>query len=138
MRVYLPATVDDLELLRDKSAELPGRQGYAISSDWVENQPDQDPEVLEHELLVLAGQASLANSKTGRRIVLVADVPVALVDSQSALVAIAGARNTAILAMFADDLANGQAISSGQNPSDLDLTWFGPSEILEILDFIQA
>lgn len=138
MRVYLPATVADLELLRDKSTDLPGRRGYAISTDWGANQPDQDPEVLEHELLVLAGQASLANSKTGRRIVLVAEVPAVFVDSGSALVAADGVKHTQVLAMFADDLANGMAISSGQNPTDLDLTWFGPSEILEILDFTQA
>ena len=138
MRIYLPATVVDLELLSDKSTDLPGRQGYAISTDWAANQPDQDPEVLEHELLVLAGQASLANSKTARRMVLVAEAPAALVDSQAALVAVDGIRHTQILAMFADDLANAKAILNGQNPVDLDLTWFGPGEILEILDFIQA
>ena len=136
MRVYLPAKETDLELLRSKGADLPGRRGFALHSDWAALQANQDPEVLEHQLLVMAGQASLANSANGRRLVLVAEVNASLVDSKAALVAVNGVTSDQILAMFADDLANGQAILAGQNPDELDLTWFGPSEILEILDFL--
>lgn len=100
---------------------------------WAKLQPDPDPEVLENELLLLAGQQSLA---VGRRIVLVAEVPVQEVNPEMGHVSVNQVPGKQILAMFTDDQANKSAILAGADPLELDLTWFGPSEILEIIRFI--
>ncbi len=135
MRVYLPGNVADLESLSSPVATLSGRAGFALLPEWINGQPEQDPEVLEHELLMLAALASLEN---GRRVVIVADLPATETVPSMAQVRVPDFSSKQILAFFADDQSNVAAILAGQDPQELALTWFGPGEIQEILDFIRA
>lgn len=137
MRVYLPASSSDIDSLRS-SELLSGRIGYSLQEQWVNSQQDQDPEVLDELLLFQAATDSLENfgQVTGRRIVLVVEMPAESIDPATAKVKVDSIDPKQIQAMFCDDLANKKAILAGQDPSDLDLTWFGPTEILEISDFL--
>ena len=134
MRVYLPGNVADLESLSSPVATLSGRAGFALLPEWIKGQSEQDPEVLEHELLMLAALASLEN---GRRVVIVADLPATEIDPSKAQVQVHTFGSQQILAYFTDDRSNLDAILAGQDPQELALTWFGPGEIQEILDFIR-
>ena len=134
MRVYLPSNVADLESLSSPVATLSGRVGFSLLPEWIKGQSEQDPEVLEHELLMLAALASLEN---GRRVVIVADLPVSEIDPSKAQVKVPAFGSQQILAYFTDDRLNLTAILAGEDPQELALTWFGPGEIQEILDFIQ-
>lgn len=133
MRVYLPGTYSDIELLQS-GQNIPGRTGYALLPEWAAAMPDQDPELLEEELVYLAGTKSLNN---GQRIVLVAELPAEVVNPAEAEVSTPGEIGPKqILALFGDDLANKTAILAGSDPLELDLTWFGPTEILNFKDFL--
>jgi hypothetical protein len=133
VRVYLPGNSADLELLNATGGKLAGRSGFANLPLWAAGQPDQDPEVLENELLLMAGDLCKA---ADRRLVFVAELPATEKDSKSGQVLVGDFSLAQIEAMFADDEANKKAILAGADPHELPLTWFGPTEILEILDFI--
>jgi hypothetical protein len=133
VRIYLPATKTDIEALL-AGQEMAARTGFALLSDWASWQDTQDEELLAEQLLQLAAEQSLTN---GRRIVLVVEQPGQIINSENGLVGLSqGFGKSAILAMFADDLANKKAILAGKSIEDLDLTWFGPTEILEFVDFL--
>ena len=135
MRVYLPGTYSDIELLQS-GQNIPGRTGYALLPEWAAAMPDQDPELLEEELVYLAGAKSLT---AGQRIVLVAELPAEVVNPAEAEVSTPGEIGPKqILALFGDDLANKTAILAGSDPAELDLTWFGPTEILNFKDFLAS
>jgi hypothetical protein len=68
--------------------------------------------------------------------VLVADLPATVLDSAAATVQVAEFAPKQIQALFGDDLANKQAILAGQDPGELDLTWFGPTESRAFSDFL--
>ena len=134
MRVYLPATLEEINgLMLGKT--VPGRTGYALLPQWAQQQPETDQEVLEGQLLYLA---SVQSQKDGRRIVLVVEAPATEVDASKALVEVGQISQKQVLAMFADDRINTVAISQGADISELDLTWFGPTEILEFWDFLNS
>jgi hypothetical protein len=63
-------------------------------------------------------------------------MPAIEIDTQAGLVEVAGFSQKQIQALFADDLTNKTAILAGQDTTELDLTWFGPTEILEFSDFL--
>lgn len=132
MRVFLPASRDDIEALINNQS-LSGRTGFAMLPEWVGAQSEQDPEVLEEELVYLAAQTSLA---LGGRIALVAELEASILEPQNATVSVGEFGQRQILAMFGDDIANKKAILTGIDPADLDLTWFGPTEILDFRDFL--
>jgi hypothetical protein len=118
-------------------AELPRRVGYAANPQWALNQDDQDPEYLEEVLLYTAAAQSLElNPENTGRIVIVVEMPATEIDTQAGLVEVAGFSQKQIQALFADDLTNKTAILAGQDTTELDLTWFGPTEILEFSDFL--
>jgi hypothetical protein len=118
-------------------AELPSRVGYAANPQWALNQVDQDPEYLEEVLLYTAAAQSLElNPENTGRIVIVVEMPAIEIDTQAGLVEVAGFSQKQIQALFADDLTNKTAILAGQDTTELDLTWFGPTEILEFSDFL--
>jgi hypothetical protein len=118
-------------------AELPRRVGYAANPQWALNQDDQDPEYLEEVLLYTAAAQSLElNPENTGRIVIVVEMPAIEIDTQAGLVEVAGFSQKQIQALFADDLTNKTAILAGQDTTELDLTWFGPTEILEFSDFL--
>jgi hypothetical protein len=118
-------------------AELPRRVGYAANPQWALNRDDQDPEYLEEVLLYTAAAQSLElNPENTGRIVIVVEMPAIEIDTQAGLVEVAGFSQKQIQALFADDLTNKTAILAGQDTTELDLTWFGPTEILEFSDFL--
>ncbi len=136
MRVFLPSCVADIQGLLSQ-AELPRRVGYAANPQWALNQDDQDPEYLEEVLLYTAAAQSLElNPENTGRIVIVVEMPAIEIDTQAGLVEVAGFSQKQIQALFADDLTNKTAILAGQDTTELDLTWFGPTEILEFSDFL--
>jgi hypothetical protein len=138
VRVFLPSCVADIQGLLSQ-AELPRRVGYAANPQWALNQDDQDPEYLEQVLLYTAAAQSLeSNPENTGRIVIVVEMPVTEIDTQAGLVEVAEFSQKQIQALFADDLANKTALLAGQDVTELDLTWFGPSEILEFRDFIAS
>lgn len=136
MRVFLPSCVADIQGLLSQ-AELPRRVGYAANPQWALNRDDQDPEYLEEVLLYTAAAQSLElNPENTGRIVIVVEMPAIEIDTQAGLVEVAGFSQKQIQALFADDLTNKTAILAGQDTTELDLTWFGPTEILEFSDFL--
>jgi hypothetical protein len=133
VRIYLPATKADIEALL-AGQEMAAQTGFALLPDWASWQDTQDEELLAEQLVHLAAEQSLSN---GRRIVLVIEQPGQIIDPENGLVKLSQSfGKSAILAMFADDMANKKAIVAGKRSEDLDLTWFGPTEILEFIDFL--
>ena len=113
---------------------MAAQTGFALLPDWASWQETQDEELLAEQLVHLAAEQSLSN---GRRIVLVIEQPGQIIDPENGLVKLSQSfGKSAILAMFADDMANKKAIVAGKRSEDLDLTWFGPTEILEFIDFL--
>lgn len=117
MRVWVPISTEQLVEL-EKNRSLTTVLGYAVSDAWVQTQEDQDEEVLEAEILALAGA-------TGP-VVVVVEAPAEVLPGSSGEVSLSDAiGERQIQAIFA---------SSPQEPDEL--LWFGPSERLEILDFL--
>ena len=136
MRVFLPSCVADIQGLLGQ-AELPSRVGYAANPQWALNQDDQDQDYLEEVLLYTAAAQSLeSNPENTGRIVIVVEMPATEIDTKAGLVEVVGFSQKQIQALFADDLINKTAILAGQDMTELDLTWFGPTEILEFSDFL--
>jgi hypothetical protein len=146
MRIYFPATVEDLIALRDRQP-LNLSQGFAAIPEWVAAQDEQDAEVLEDYLLYAAADASLelGDNRTGvhSRIVVVAELADDLVqtlDADDALVGFgSGAVSLApksVQAVFVDDQRARDLIAKGESPEDESLSWFGPAEGQNILEFL--
>lgn len=122
---------------------VPGRTGYALLPKWAQQQPETDQEVLEEQLLYLASVQSQKGQQVRRRIVLVIQAPAKVVNPQTAQVEVDQFGQNQLLALFAgdrldDDRINTVAISQGADISGLDLTWFGPTELLEFWDFLNS
>ena len=132
MRVYLPATKSDINALL-LGQNLEGVTGYALLPQWAASQSESDQEVLEGELLYLA---SSSTQKGGRRIVVVAEVPATVLNAELGQVSCGAFGLKQVQALFADDHINTVAISQGADMAELDLTWFGPTEILEFWEFL--
>ncbi len=133
MRIYVPATKADIEALV-LGHQINPRTGFKNLPEWAAQQDESDEEVLEELLLYRAANQSQSG---GRRIVLVIEESGQILDPETGEIAINNKfGKNAILAMFADDLANKRAILAGDNLENLDLTWFGPTEIAQISDFL--
>lgn len=146
MRIYFPATVEDLIALRDRQP-LNLSQGFAAIPEWVAAQDEQDAEVLEDYLLYAAAEASLelGDNRTSAhsRIVVVAELAddlVQTVDTDEARVGFgSGAVSLApksVQAVFVDDQQARALIAKGESPEDESLSWFGPTEGQNILEFL--
>ena len=117
MRVWVPISTDQLVEL-EKTRSLTATHGFAVTAAWTQNQEDQDEEVLEADILALAAESS--------PVVVVVDAPADEVSGDSAQVNLTTAiGERQIQAIFA---------ASPQEPEEM--LWFGPSERLEILDFL--
>lgn len=132
MRVYLPATKNDINALL-LGQNLEGLAGFALLPQWEANQTETDQEVLEGELLYLAASST---QKGHRRIVIVIEVPATVLNAQFGQVSCGAFNLKQVQALFADDDINTVAISQGADMAELDLTWFGPTEILEFWEFL--
>ena len=158
MRIYFPATVEDLVALRDRQP-LKLSQGFAGIPEWVAEQDETDAEVLEDYLLYAAAGASLelGDNRTSAhsRIVVVAelaDALVATIDIEAALVGFGSATSgqessgqagsqiglapKSVQAVFVDDQHARDLISKGETAEDESLSWFGPTEGQNILEFL--
>ena len=132
MRVYLPASKSDINALL-LGQNLEGITGYALLPQWAASQPETDQEILEGELLYIA---SCSTQKGERRIVVVAEVPATVLNADLGQVTCGAFGLKQVQALFADDQINTVEISQGADMADLDLTWFGPTEILEFWEFL--
>jgi hypothetical protein len=117
MRVWVPISTDQL-LELEKNRSLPGLQGFAVTDSWAASREDQDEEVLESDILAVAASLS--------PIVVVVEAPAEQTSGNSGAVQLSNAiGERQIQAIFA---------ASPQEPDEM--LWFGPTERLEILDFL--
>lgn len=131
MRVYLPVSGSEIKQLANGS-RLADLAGFALLPEWAESQEDPDTEYLEEVLLYISA------SGQSQRIVLVAEVPAEVVDAAAGKIQVSGEFGLKqIQAMFADDSKTQQAIAAGADPGELDMTWFGPTEILNLVEFLE-
>jgi len=153
MRIYFPATVEDLIALRDRQP-LKLSQGFAGIPEWVAEQDETDAEVLEDYLLYAAADASLelGDNRTGAhsRIVVVAELADSLIqtlDAEEARVSFGqessgqagsqiGLAPKSVQAVFVDDQRARALIAKGETAEDESLSWFGPTEGQNILEFL--
>jgi hypothetical protein len=146
MRVYFPATVEHLVALRDRQP-LQLSQGYAAIPQWVSAQDETDAEVLEDYLLYVAAEASLElgenRTQAHSRIVVVAELADSLVETLDAHEARVGCGTgeiglapKSIQAVFVDDQRARDLIAQGESAEDESLSWFGPTEGQNILEFL--
>lgn len=132
MRVYVAATKADIDQLAS-GQNISGRPGYALLPQWQNTQNEEDQEVLAETLLIQSAEIDVS---TNRRIALVIETNPEVIEAILGEVSVAEFSQKQILAMFADDLTNKQAILSGVDPLELDLTWFGSTEIQQFQDFL--
>lgn len=132
MRVYVAATKADIDQLAS-GQNIAGRPGYALLPQWQNTQNEEDQEVLAETLLIQSAEIDVS---TNRRIALVIETNPEVIEAILGEVSVAEFSQKQILAMFADDLTNKQAILSGVDPLELDLTWFGSTEIQQFQDFL--
>jgi len=146
MRIYFPATVEDLVALRDRQP-LKLSKGFAAIDEWIAQQDETDAEVLEDYLLYAAADASLelGDNRTGvhSRIVVVAELADGLIqtlDAEEARVGLGssgiGLAPKSVQAVFVDDQRARDLIQKGQTAEDESLSWFGPTEGQNILEFL--
>lgn len=134
MRVYLPATKNDINALL-LGQNLEGLTGLALLPQWEASQTETDQEVLEGQLVELAASST---QKGDRRIVVVVEVAATVLNAQLGQVSCGRFGLSQVQALFADDDINTVAISQGADMAELDLTWFGPTEILEFWEFLSG
>ncbi len=118
MRVWLPVTVDQIASWQD-NGELPVLDGFAVTAQWASQFDDDDPEVLEDEALQAAG--------TGQAVVVV-EASASIVDDGAGTVHLDGPIIKRQI----------QAFFAKSDPADEVLSWFGPTEALELLDFARG
>jgi len=118
MRVWLPVTVDQIAVWQN-GGELPVQDGFAVTNEWSRSFDDDDPEVLEDEALRAAasGQA-----------VVVVEAAATVVDAVAGTVCLDGPIIKRQI----------QAFFAKSNPDDDVLSWFGPTEARELLDFARS
>ena len=134
VRLYLPVTKSEINALL-LGQNLEGLTGFALLPQWEASQSETDQEILEGELLYLAASST---QKGDKRIVVVAETQGTVLNADLAQVSCGAFGLKQVQALFADDDINTVAISQGADSQDLDLTWFGPTEILEFWEFLSS
>ena len=152
MRIYLPITTDAIASLRDLgrldlaavTALNAVGLGFVQTPQWQEAQDEDDQEVLEDTLLELATDvatdlamqmASQLEAQVPNKFVtvLVAELtPESLTiesDAQGVANLLSDIGFKQIQAFFA-------GISNGNVEEEVEMSWFGPSELPELLDFL--
>lgn len=148
MRIYLPATLDELD-----ASELPTRRGHAVTGALRAALPDEDDEGLEFAAQLMAADDSLdllrvAPDAPRLRVVISVDVPDAAVstvadddDGAPSLVELSVALPVADIACVhvdepsaAADVAAALAgdEEAGERLDDADLLWYDASELAAI------
>lgn len=115
MRVWIPATPADIATLVEMGSIVIDT-GFAVTDQWAALIGETDDEVLE-DLRALNVEA---------QIVIVADVDATVINAESGEVAISGPVSSRRISAF---LAHSE-------PEDEEFSWFGPTEGLNLLDFL--
>jgi hypothetical protein len=114
MRVWIPVSIEQINEFQ-VAGVLVANQGYAVTEGWAQSWEETDPEVLEAEILQVAGLDS--------RLVVVAECLANVENTESGQISISNPIAKAqIQAIFA---------ATGAQPQDF--LWFGPTEPEEAL-----
>ncbi|MEJ6493515.1 MAG: hypothetical protein QNM01_02730 [Actinomycetes bacterium] len=117
MRVWVPCSIEAF-LSFDQTGSLEAVTGYSVTAGFAQGQADQDDEVLEAQILEIAG--------SGKPIVLVVEAMATAQAGDGGEVTLTQVINQSLIrAIFA---------SSPQEPDEM--LWFGPTERLEVKDFL--
>ena len=114
MRVWIPVTAQQISEFKDSNV-LVAKAGYAVTDGWAQSWDETDPEVLEAEILQVAGADS--------RIVMVAECVAEIVDSETGQISLPNPIAKAQI----------QAIFAAKASEPEDFLWFGPTEPDEAL-----
>ncbi len=152
MRIYLPITTDAIASLRDLGRFDLGAvtalnavgSGFVQTPQWQEIQDEDDQEVLEDSLLALATDVAsdLAMQMATQ---LVAQVPnkfVTVLVAELAPESLAIESDSHGVARLQSDIGFKQiqalfaGISVENAVEEVEMSWFGPSEMPELLDFL--
>jgi hypothetical protein len=116
MRVWIPVSVQQINEFKASNV-LTASTGYSVTDSWAQSWDESDPEVLEAEILQVAGADS--------RLVVVAECLATVQNQQTGQVEIS------------NPIAKGQiqAIFAAQATDPQDFLWFGPTEPDEALDW---
>ena len=116
MRVWIPVSVQQLSEFKDSNA-MTASSGYSVTQDWAQTWDESDPEVLEAEILQVAGLES--------RLVVVAECLAKVQNGETGQISISNPIAKAQI----------QAIFAAQAIEPQDFLWFGPTEPDEALDW---
>ena len=115
MRVWMPATAADISTLLE-SGSLMLSAGFTVTPEWSVLIGESDEEVLE-DLRALNVEAP---------VVIVADVDASITDVEAGEVAVNGAVSAKRISAFL-----------AKSEQDDEFSWFGPTEGLNLLDFLR-
>ena len=114
MRVWIPVSGQQISEFK-VSKVLTAQSGYAVTDAWAQSWDETDPEVLEAEILQVAGADS--------RLVMVAECAAKIVDSETGQISLPNPIAKAQI----------QAIFAAKASEPEDFLWFGPTEPDEAL-----
>lgn len=114
MRVWIPVSVQQISEFKD-SKVLTAQSGYSVTDGWAQSWDETDPEVLEAEILQVAGADS--------RLVMVAECMADIADSETGQISLPNPIAKAQI----------QAIFAAKASEPQDFLWFGPTEPDEAL-----
>ena len=117
MRVWVPVSIEQF-LLFDRTSSLEVSNGFAVTPAFSLDQPDQDEEVLEGQILEVAS----------------AHNPIVLVVEAAANEAPGSSGAVSITQLITAPLIRAIFASSPQEPDEM--LWFGPTERPEVKDFL--
>jgi hypothetical protein len=114
MRVWIPVTAQQISEFKELKV-LTAQSGYAVTDGWAQSWDETDPEVLEAEILQLAG--------TERRLVVVAECLAEVKNSETGQISLPNPIAKAQI----------QAIFAAKASEPEEFLWFGPTEPDEAL-----
>ena len=117
MRVWVPVSIQDF-LVFDQTGTLEVSKGYSVTPAFTQEQSEQDEEVLEAQILEIAGLAK----------------PIVLVAEASATAIAGGSGEVTLTQVLTQPLIRAIFASSPQEPDEM--LWFGPTERPEVKDFL--
>ena len=116
MRVWIPVSTQQINEFK-ASKVLTADSGYSVTDSWAQSWDETDPEVLEAEILQVAGVES--------RLVVVVECQATVQNQETGQV---GIDNPIAKAQI-------QAIFAAQATDPQDFLWFGPTEPDEAMDW---
>ncbi|MEY4900372.1 MAG: hypothetical protein RI895_794 [Actinomycetota bacterium] len=117
MRVWVPVSIQEF-LAFDQTGSLEAVTGYSVTEGFAQGQPDQDEEVLEAQILEIAGLGS----------------PIVLVVEAMATEEAGDGGKVTLTQVIDQGLIRAFFASSPQEPDEM--LWFGPTERSEIKGFL--